>query len=66
MGDKVTLQPSAAAGPDPLVLPAEALLRLVYGRLDLEHTPSGVDDPSSPGSVRCSPASEHARRPSPG
>ncbi|MGI3780064.1 MAG: maleylpyruvate isomerase family mycothiol-dependent enzyme [Janthinobacterium lividum] len=43
--DQVTLQPTAAAGPDPLVLPAEALLRLVYGRLDPGHTPSGLDDP---------------------
>jgi len=45
VGDEVTLQPSAAPGPDPLVLPAEALIRLVYGRLDPEHTPAGVDDP---------------------
>ncbi len=27
-----------------LVLPAEALCRLVYGRLDPDHTPAGVDD----------------------
>ena len=25
-----------------LALPAEALLRLVYGRLDVDHTPDGV------------------------
>jgi len=43
--DPVTLRPSAAAGADPLGLPAEALLRLVYGRLDPDHTPAGVDDP---------------------
>jgi hypothetical protein len=48
---RLTLSPAAALeptddpGPDPLVLPAEALLRLVYGRLDLEHTPVGVNDP---------------------
>lgn len=44
VGDEVTLQPSVEAGPDPLVLPAEALIRLVYGRLDPEHTPADVDD----------------------
>ena len=44
VGDEVTLPPSAAAGPDPLVLPAEALIRLVHGRLDPGHTPAGVDD----------------------
>jgi uncharacterized protein (TIGR03083 family) len=43
--DQVTLQPSTSAGADPLELPAEALLRLVYGRLDPDHTPAGVDDP---------------------
>jgi uncharacterized protein (TIGR03083 family) len=45
VGDPVTLQPSDAAGSDPLVLPAEALVRLVYGRLDPDHTPAGADDP---------------------
>lgn len=45
VGDPVTLQPNADAGADPLALPAEALVRLVYGRLDPEHTPTGVDDP---------------------
>jgi uncharacterized protein (TIGR03083 family) len=28
-----------------LALPAEAFVRLVYGRLDAEHTPPGADDP---------------------
>lgn len=28
-----------------LALPAEAFVRLVYGRLDAEHAPPGVDDP---------------------
>ena len=28
-----------------LALPAESFIRLVYGRLDPEHTPPGVDDP---------------------
>lgn len=41
-GPDVTL--TIYTGPDPadLQLPAEALLRLVYGRLDSEHTPSHV------------------------
>jgi uncharacterized protein (TIGR03083 family) len=50
-GDAVTLEPAAAeeragSGPE-LRLPAEALIRLVYGRLDPAHTPPvearGVD-----------------------
>jgi uncharacterized protein (TIGR03083 family) len=45
VGEQVAMQPTDAAGPDPLVLPAEALLRLVYGRLDPDSTPAGVDDP---------------------
>ena len=36
----LTLEPSASAGPDELVLPAEAFVRLVYGRLDPGHTPA--------------------------
>lgn len=46
--DKVSFAPSAAgdgAEPAPeaeISLPAEALLRLVYGRLDPAHTPAGV------------------------
>jgi uncharacterized protein (TIGR03083 family) len=39
------LEPTDDPGPDPLVLLAEALLRLVYGRLDPEHTPAGLTDP---------------------
>lgn len=42
--EQVSLRPAETAGPDPLVLPAEALLRLVYGRLDPGHTPPGLDD----------------------
>ncbi len=38
--DAVTLTPSGPAGPADLELPAEALVRLVYGRLDRDHTPS--------------------------
>jgi uncharacterized protein (TIGR03083 family) len=28
-----------------LAIPAEAFIRLIYGRLDPDHTPAGVDDP---------------------
>jgi hypothetical protein len=35
---------STGAGHGPLVdLPAEAFVRLVYGRLDVDHTPAGID-----------------------
>jgi uncharacterized protein (TIGR03083 family) len=48
IGDSVTLtEASDAAGPAELLLPSEALLRLVYGRLDAAHSPrietSGAD-----------------------
>jgi len=40
-------------GPDPdLVLPAEAFCRLVYGRLDPEHTPAFTGDASSLDTLR--------------
>ena len=47
-GESVTLTPAdGEAGVPELRLPAEALIRLVYGRLDPAHTPavqaSGVD-----------------------
>lgn len=38
-GDAVTLAPGEAGTPPGLRLPAEALVRLVYGRLDPAHTP---------------------------
>jgi hypothetical protein len=39
-GEKVTLTPSEyTEGLPELALPAEALIRLVYGRLDPAHTP---------------------------
>jgi uncharacterized protein (TIGR03083 family) len=43
--DGVTMSPVDPVDPvdqPDLVLPAEALIRLVYGRLDPEHTPSGI------------------------
>jgi len=48
LGDAATIEPGAPDSADgELVLPAEAFIRLVYGRLDAEHTPplgvSGVD-----------------------
>lgn len=50
---KLTLDPKVSLVPEngedtehePLLLPAEALIRLLYGRLDAEHTPSTVTDP---------------------
>jgi hypothetical protein len=36
----VSLALSAGAGEPDLVLPAEAFIRLVYGRLDADHTPA--------------------------
>jgi uncharacterized protein (TIGR03083 family) len=37
--DEVSISPSDPVGDPDLVLPAEALIRLVYGRLDPDHTP---------------------------
>ncbi|MGI5127114.1 maleylpyruvate isomerase family mycothiol-dependent enzyme [Pseudonocardia sp. CA-107938] len=43
VGEAVTLRPAIVGdGPATLALPAEAFVRLVYGRLDAEHTPTGV------------------------
>jgi uncharacterized protein (TIGR03083 family) len=39
--DSVTFGPASDAGPADLELPAEAFVRLVYGRLDPDHTPPG-------------------------
>jgi uncharacterized protein (TIGR03083 family) len=39
-GPDVTLAGDSGTGPADLELPAEALVRLVYGRLDPEHTPA--------------------------
>ncbi len=44
--DAVALSPSPADGKPDLELPAEALIRLVGGRLDPDHTPA-IDDPDS-------------------
>lgn len=45
LSPEVALEPTDDPGADPLALPAEALLRLVYGRLDPDHTPPEVSDP---------------------
>src|SRR4051794_15365191 len=42
----VALTPGAAAASPDVELPAEAFARLVYGRLDAEHTPSGEHGPA--------------------
>jgi len=39
----VSLEPSAPADVADLTIPAEAFVRLVYGRLDAAHTPAGLD-----------------------
>ncbi len=43
LGPTVALEPGEADS-DALTLPAEAFIRLVYGRLDPDHTPEGVED----------------------
>jgi uncharacterized protein (TIGR03083 family) len=45
--DGATLEPLDARfeADQLLALPAEAFIRLVYGRLDADHTPPGADDP---------------------
>ena len=40
--DGVTLSPSDPVDEPDLALPADALIRLVYGRLDPDHTPAGI------------------------
>jgi uncharacterized protein (TIGR03083 family) len=42
----VTFGPGSDVGSADVELPAEAFVRLVYGRLDPEHTPSGVRGPA--------------------
>lgn len=42
----VTFGPGSDADTVELALPAEAFVRLVYGRLDLEHTPPGAHGPA--------------------
>lgn len=44
--DSVTFAASTAAGPADVELPAEAFVRLVYGRLDPGHTPPGDHGPA--------------------
>jgi uncharacterized protein (TIGR03083 family) len=42
--DKVTLEPTDPSDTPDLVIPAEAFIRLVYGRLDPDHTPQVEGD----------------------
>jgi uncharacterized protein (TIGR03083 family) len=49
--DAVALEPGGGGAPD-LTLPAEAFIRLVYGRLDPDHTPSIDGDPALLDSLR--------------
>jgi hypothetical protein len=41
-GDSARLSPETAVSTTELKLPTESLVRLVYGRLDPDHTPTGV------------------------
>ena len=50
--DAVTFSPEPWGGQPPLVLPAEAFVRLVYGRLDPDHTPPFEGDPDSLAELR--------------
>jgi len=52
MRDAITFSPEPADGPDQLTLPAEAFVRLVYGRLDADHTPAFEGDPETLGELR--------------
>jgi uncharacterized protein (TIGR03083 family) len=45
--DAVTFSPEPSEGQRRLVLPAESLIRLVYGRLDRDHTPGFEGDAES-------------------
>jgi hypothetical protein len=44
--DSVALTPSGPGAEADLTIPAEAFIRLVYGRLDPAHTPAGVQGPA--------------------
>ena len=46
-GPDVAISPADDAGDAELSLPSEALVRLVFGRLDVEHTPGDVADDGS-------------------
>jgi uncharacterized protein (TIGR03083 family) len=50
--DAVTLEPTEPAEQPDLVLPAESFVRLVYGRLDPDHTPEVRDDEDVLGDLR--------------
>ena len=43
-GDGVSLEPTTSTEAFDIELPAEAFIRLVYGRLDPDHTPHGAEN----------------------
>lgn len=51
-GDTASLGTSSSTSAADLILPAEAFIRLLYGRLDPEHTPDGIGGASSTESLR--------------
>ena len=50
--ERVNLDPSSSAGEPDLTLPAEAFVRLIYGRLDPDHTPAGIEGAGQLDSLR--------------
>jgi uncharacterized protein (TIGR03083 family) len=44
--ERVALAPTTDSASASVELPSEAFIRLVYGRLDPTHTPSGIDSPA--------------------
>jgi uncharacterized protein (TIGR03083 family) len=50
--DGVSLSPEAPVDPPDLELPADAFIRLVYGRLDPTHAPSGLESAPDLGELR--------------
>jgi uncharacterized protein (TIGR03083 family) len=51
-GPEVDLTPDSGTGPADLRLPAESFVRLVYGRLDPDHTPADLADNEELASLR--------------
>lgn len=45
VGERLSLDPASDSATADIELPAEAFIRLVYGRLDPDHTPAGIDGP---------------------
>ena len=44
VGERLSLEPADESQPAAIEMPAEAFIRLVYGRLDPDHTPAGIEE----------------------